>query len=185
MTTFLIPQGRFRYLRAAMGLASSSDAFCERTDAALQGLDGFVKLVDDILVFSDNLESLLEKTRAILSRCRENGITISQRKMQVGTEIPFAGYVLGKDGIKPDPKRIEAIMALQPPTDVSKLRSFLGAVNQLSVFCPDLAHLTNLNRQLLKKDTHFSWTPEHQAAFESTKTALASSMRLNYFDPAR
>ena len=50
--------------------------------------------------------------------------------------------------------------------DLSRLRSFLGLVNQLGHMLPDLAGLTVLMRQLLCKDMAFLWTDEINAEFE-------------------
>ena len=50
LTTFLLPSGRFRFVRAPMGLSCSSDKFCRRSDKIIEGLPGVRKLVDDILV---------------------------------------------------------------------------------------------------------------------------------------
>ena len=52
LTTFLLPSGRFRFLRAPMGLSCSSDEFCHRSDKVVEGLRGVRKLFDDILVAS-------------------------------------------------------------------------------------------------------------------------------------
>ena len=50
----------YRYLRAPMGLTSSGDEFCARTDKALVGIPGVFKLVDDILMLGDSVEQLLD-----------------------------------------------------------------------------------------------------------------------------
>ena len=60
LTTFLLPSGRYRYLRAPMGLSASSDEWCKRSDAALSGILGVHKLVDDILIEGSNYTELLE-----------------------------------------------------------------------------------------------------------------------------
>jgi hypothetical protein len=59
--------------------------------------------------------------------------------------------VIGDKGVFPDPKRTMAIAKFPVPTDLTFLRGFLGLVNQLGHFLPDLAHLTVDLRQLLKK----------------------------------
>ena len=51
---FITEFGRYRYLRAPMGLMSSGDEFCARTNKALSGIPGVHKLVDDILVYGEN-----------------------------------------------------------------------------------------------------------------------------------
>ena len=184
LTCFLVPRGKFRYTRSPMGLSSSSDVFNQRTDEALHGLTGVIKLVDDLLVTAPDVDTLFERTCALLDRCRAHHITISHRKIKIGFSVKFAGYNISRDGIRPDPSRIAAIQLLQAPADITQLRSFLGAANQVGIFHPDLTHLTDLHRQLLKKDVAFVWSTEHQTAFEAVKAAIATEVALAYFDKA-
>ena len=57
LTTFLLPSGRYRYLRSPMGLSASSDEWCRRSDMFLEGLD-LLKLVDDLLIQAQTHEEL-------------------------------------------------------------------------------------------------------------------------------
>ena len=184
LTTFLIPQGRFRWLRCPMGSCASSDEWCRRSDDAIRGTDGTSKLVDDILVVARTQEELEERLRVVLQKCRKAGITLSKRKFEVGESIEFGGYKISRKGIRPDKRKLEAITAFPRPSNISKLRGFLGLSNQLINFIPDLAALTNPLRQLLRKDAAFTWLDEHTAAFETIKKTLTKSLSLNHFDPS-
>ena len=75
LTTFITEFGRYRFLRAPMGLVSSGDEFCARTDKALSGVTCVHKLVDDILVFGEDYAELIACIRQVLERCQEWGIT--------------------------------------------------------------------------------------------------------------
>ncbi len=183
LTTFILPSGRYAYTRAPMGLCSSGDEWCQRSDMALQGLNGVVKLVDDILIQAETENELMAKLVQVLERCREYGIQLSLRKMQFGTEVSFAGHIISDTGIRPDPSRIVAIKNFKTPKDTTGLKSFLGLVNQVTRFIPDLAHLTVQIRQLLKKNKVFNWLPEHEAEFQNVKDNLSAHMELKYFDP--
>ena len=110
------------------------------------------------------------------------GITLSKRKFEIGQSIGFAGYQLSLDGIKPDVRKLRGISDFPIPTDVSKLRSFLGLANQLSNFIPNLANLTNPLRMLLRKESLFTWLREHTQAFKEIKAALTKSLGLHHFD---
>ena len=59
LTTFLLPQGKFRYTRAPMGLNASSDEWCSRSDVVIEGLPWTRKMVDDILVWAETEDCLL------------------------------------------------------------------------------------------------------------------------------
>ena len=54
-TTFLLPSGRYRYLRIPQGLNASSDEWCRRSDAILDGLPWAKKIVDDVLVWANDM----------------------------------------------------------------------------------------------------------------------------------
>ena len=151
LTTILLPRGKYRYTRAPMGLTSSSDEFCARTDAALEGLEGTLKLVDDILVTGKDKETILTRLKLVLQRCREHGITLSKKKAKIAQEVKFAGYIVNKEGVKPDPEKKAAILNFPKPANISELRGFFGLANQLGHFIPDLAHVTEPMRQLLRK----------------------------------
>ena len=58
ITTFLLPQGKFRYLRAPMGLNASSDEWCCQSDIIIQGLPWARKIVDDTIIWATTLEEL-------------------------------------------------------------------------------------------------------------------------------
>ena len=76
-----------------MGLSSSSDEFCRRTDEALSGLK-LKKIVDDCILASPSIQNLKEKLHEVSKRCRDNGITLSKSKFEVGTSVNFAGYTI-------------------------------------------------------------------------------------------
>ena len=64
--------------------------------------------------------------------------------------------MINVDGVRPDPDRIEDIMRLPDPTNITELQSLLGTINQLGKFSPRITELTLLLRALLKK-TPWIW----------------------------
>ena len=165
-----------------MGLNPSGDEFCAKTDQCFEGLD-LEKIVDDILLQADTMQELLHKLYAVLLRCREHNLTLSRSKLEVGTSVKFAGYMIAADGIRPDPEKTRALSDFPAPTDVSQLRSFLGLANQLGVFVPDLTHMSDPLRPLLRKNAVYIWDPVHQAAFDDMKRMLVSGLVVGPFDP--
>ena len=76
------------------------------------------------LTLSDHLDK-----RKVLTRLREAGFKVNADKSKFcAHETEYLGYILTRDGIKPQSNKIEAILALQPPTNVKELRRFLGMV---------------------------------------------------------
>ena len=184
LLSFLLPDGVYRFKRAPMGLCSSGDEFCQRSDEALAGIPGCIKLVDDILVQAATMEDLLKRLRAVFQRCREHCITLAKKKVKVGKEVDFAGFTVSAEGVRPDPKLVAGIAEMAAPTNTSELRSFLGLAQQLTMFVPDLAHATCPLSALLKKDVAWTWGDEQVKAFELAKKNLTSPLVVKVFDPS-
>ena len=184
-TTFITMWGRWRYNRACMGLASSGDEFVLRTDEALAGLLGIQKLVDDILLVADNEEQFMERFALLVQRCQDNGITLSKKKLQVGTEVTFGGMIVSTEGIRADPGKVQAIKEFPRPENITDMRSFCGLCNQLGAYAPDLAHAMEPLRKLLQKGIVWQWLPEHQIAFDQVRKVLTcvDGPVLAHFDP--
>ena len=186
LTTFLTEWGRYRYCRAPMGLVSSGDEFCARTDKALADLPGVKKLVDDILVFADNEEDLVKRIRNVFKRCEDWGITLTKAKYQFGNKVNFAGYVLTDKGVSPDPKKIEAIKNFSTPENVTDVRSWFGLVEGFAEFVPDLKMAMVPLQGLMSPKNAFIWTSEHQKSMDKTKEIITdpNGPVLRHFDPS-
>ena len=70
LTTFILPSGRYRYLRIPQGLNASSDEWCRRSDAVVEGLLWSRKIVDDILIWAPDMTTLQSRIEEISSRCK-------------------------------------------------------------------------------------------------------------------
>ena len=184
LTTFITPWGRFRFLRAPMGLVSTGDEYCRRGDLALQGLD-LIKVVDDILVCDDTIEEHALHLRALLLQCRQHGITINQKKFCCAqNEVFFCGFSLSSAGREIDPGKVAAIADFPAPTNITELRSFMGLVQQFGDFSTEISSAADALRGLLKPSNAFVWTPDHQTAFNNVKKALSSPPVLAHYDPS-
>ncbi|XP_043188392.1 uncharacterized protein K02A2.6-like [Amphibalanus amphitrite] len=184
LTTFITPWGRFRFLRAPMGLVSTGDEYGRRGGLALQGLNNVVKVVDDILVHDETLEDHAQHLRAVLTRCRQHGITISEKKFCCAQdEVAYCGFNLSSAGRQVDPGKITAITDFATPTNITELRSFMGLAQQFSDFSSEISSAADALRGLLKPSNAFVWTADHQEAFNKVKTALSSPPVLAHYDP--
>jgi len=81
---------------------------------------------------------------------------------------------LSTEGIKPIPEKVQVIINLLPPKVVSKLRSFLSAMDYYRKFIKNFAQNINPLFRLFfkKKNTPFEWTKEADEAFNSLKERL-------------
>ncbi len=186
LTTFCTPWGRFKHLRATMGLTSAGDEYNRRTDAELSDIPRTEKIVDDILVYDSSWAAHVDHVRQFLTRCRRAGITLNPKKFKLGEDkVSFAGYIVGADGIRADPDKLKAVRGFPKPTNITDLRSFLGLCEQLAGFSAETASKMGPLRPLLKTKAEFIWCSEHDRAFEEVKQALTSPPVLALFDPRR
>jgi len=71
----------------------------------------------------------------VLARLRDAGLKVNAAKSFFCThEIEYLGYILTREGIKPQNKKVQAILTLNPPNSVKELRHFLGMVQ----YCRDM-----------------------------------------------
>lgn len=186
LTTFTTPFGRYAYLRAPYGVTSISEHYNRRLDEAFEGLNGYRKVVDDVIIFSRTLEDHILDVRAFLTRCQEKGISLNLAKLQLAQRsVRFAGFIVSQDGYHPDPQLTRAISEFPTPHNITDLRSFFGLVNQVASFMEEVSELLSALRPLLSSKNEFRWEEEHQRAFEAAKTALTSVPALAFFDPSR
>ena len=92
--------------------------------------------------------------RQIMNKAKQVGMRFNPAKCQFKhEEVKFFGMVLNRQGVIPDPAKIEALLKLPEPKTETLLQSFLGMINYLSRFEPKIANLTHRLRSLLKKLT--------------------------------
>ena len=80
MTTFLTPWGRFKFLRAPMGLSSTGDEYCRRGAEITNDLENTERVMDDTLIYDEILQDHYDKVRHYLQKCREHKITLNRDK---------------------------------------------------------------------------------------------------------
>ena len=73
-----------------MGLNASPDEWCRQSDVIIRGLPFSMKIVDDTIIWAKDEAELEERIKTVLRRCKENNITISRKKMELGNSIHFA-----------------------------------------------------------------------------------------------
>jgi len=132
MFTIIFPWGKYSYQRLPMGYAGSgwADIFQAEMMKLLEALEYVRAYIGDLLVITrGTLEDHLEKLREVLRRLRGAGLKVNAAKLFFCThEIEYLGYILTREGIKPEPKKVQAILALNPPHNVKELWHFLGMV---------------------------------------------------------
>ena len=185
LTTFITPFGRFYFKRLPYGLNAAPEYFMKRMYQVLEGLEGVVCQVDDILVYGDSEAEHDQRLSNVLKRLEEAQITLNKKCVFSAKSVHYLGHIIDQEGIHPDPEKLAAIAELEPPTDITGVRSLLGMVNHLGKFIPNLADLTKPIRDLLVKTNDWIWGEAQKSAFAEIKRVLQSNAVLKIYDPKK
>ena len=181
-----MPFGRFKYLRAPYGLSSIAEHYNRRMAEAFEGLTGFRRIVDDIVIFDKNVQDHGNHVRQFLQRCQDKQISLNKEKWKFcQSKVTFAGFQLSREGYQIDPAITEAISNFPTPNTRSELRSFFGLVNQLSSSTDTIAELLSPLRALLSTKNEYVWSIEHDQALNNAKAHLTGAPTLTFFDAER
>ena len=192
LTTFNTPFGRYCWKRIPFGINSAPEVWQRRMREHIEGLKGVEVIADDfVIVGYGNIPAEWQSdhdqnVHAFLNRCRERNLKLNEKKAWLRQqEVPFIGYVLTPEGLKPDPCKVEAIVQMPDPTDVHYLCRFLGMVNYLAKFLPCLSDETEVLRKLTERDAEWCWLPAHADALAHVKEMIVTAPVLAYYDVSK
>ncbi|GLI60910.1 hypothetical protein VaNZ11_003123, partial [Volvox africanus] len=104
---------------------------------------------------------------------RDIGIKLHPEKTLVaGNSVEVLGFMVSARGLSPTRAKVEALLALEPPTSSAGVRRLLGMFSYYRGLVPHFAHITvPLNPLTSTKYVWHveSWGPEQQAALDELK----------------
>jgi len=203
--TVVFPFGKFRYSRLPMGASAAPDVFQARMGMLFQELEYVRVYIDDLLVITgDDFDDHLQKLGIVLQRLSDKGLQVNAAKSNFcALEVDYLGYTLTREGIRPQEKKVNAILALEPPRNVKELRRVLGIVQyyrdiwekrtdllspltDLVAECGDSKSSARARKKArtsgkaVKKPQPWRWDEEHQTAFQKIKQVIARDVCLAY-----
>jgi hypothetical protein len=97
-----------------MGIAGSPDIFQEKMSELMESLEFVRAYLNDLFCISKlSLEDHLDKLEMVLGRLCDAGLKVNAAKSTFcALEIEYLGYVLTRDGIKPQSNKVQAILAI-------------------------------------------------------------------------
>ena len=186
LTTFITPFGRYCFHRLPFGISSAPEHFQKRMSRILEGTDGVVCMMDDILGFGVDQDEHDRRLRKVLQKLREAGVTLNREKCVFSVpSVKFIDQIVGRGGVRTDPGKVSAILEMKAPTNVGEVRRFLGLVNQQSKYIKELAEKTEPLRALLQQKSQWTWGIQQQAAFDTVKREITQTPVLALYDPNR
>ncbi|GJP45013.1 hypothetical protein CLOM_g4399 [Closterium sp. NIES-68] len=166
-TAFETRHGSYEYLVMPFGLTNVPSTFQMTMNGILRELlDKCVIIyLDDILIYSRSREQHLQDLDAVFTLLHKNRLITKGSKCDfLKQELEFLGHVVSTKGVKIDRKKIKTIQEWKPPSNIKELQSFLGFINYVRRFIPNM---------------------KQQAAFDQLKIALTSPPVLRISDPER
>lgn len=166
------------------GLVNAPSTFHQAMDNILRGIQNKFCLVymDDIIIFSNGLQEHIQHIEQVFDRLRQFNFKIKLDKSEfLRKEVEYLGHVVTETGVKPHPKKIEAIKNYPLPDSVTKIKGFLGLLGYYRKFIKDFAGLTKPFTIRLKKNTPMNINdPEYLKCFEVCKNVLCNDPILQY-----
>ena len=167
-----------------MGIATSPDVFQKAMNDIFRDLDYVLLYLDDILILSnddDTFEMHLQKVQTVFSCLHKMGIKVNLLKTEFfKQELEYLGYLLTPQGIKPLPKKVEAISCILPPKTKRQLRCFLGIINYYKDMWKWRSHILAPLSSLISQKAKWKWDQKAQKAFESAKQMIKKETMLAY-----
>ncbi|KAA3460519.1 DNA/RNA polymerases superfamily protein [Gossypium australe] len=177
-TAFRTRYGHYEFLVMPFGLTNAPAAFMDMMNRVFQQyLDQFVVVfIDDILVYSRTEEEHDAHLRVVLQILREKQLYAKFSKCEFWLrEVTFLGHVVSAEGIRVDPRKIEAVLDWKPPRSVAEIRSFLGLAGYYRRFVEGFSLIAAPMTKLLRKEVPFVWTEKQQESFDKLKKILTEA----------
>ena len=212
-TAFITHEGLYEFTAMQFGLTNAPATF-QRTMQVILGDLFYTKApvyIDDIIIHSKTFEDHIRNIEEVFQKLRKAKLKLGPEKCHFGfKEIKFLGHIIGKDGIKTDPAKIEKVKNYSRPVNLTQLRGFLGLAKYYRKFIKDFAKIAKpLNdltkgmkskpleirdgikmkrkkseKEKSKEDEGFmnNWGEKQEEAFKAIKKKLISAPILIYPD---
>lgn len=184
VTTFMTNRGLMRFKRLMFGINCAPEIFQRVMTEMLAGVDGVVVYIDDVVVAGSTREEHDNRLRKVLSILQSNNAKLNREKCVFGvTELEILGFKVSALGISPSEEKIVAIKSFRMPETKEEARSFLGLVNFVGHFIPDLSTRTEPLRMFIRGEVE-TFGESQRVAFDDLRQELSSKVRkLGFFDP--
>ena len=185
LTAMVTSFGLYEWTRCPQGAAGAPGHFTRLMQMVLAGLERVQPFIDDVIVNSSSVDQHLSDLGALFQRLVKHGMKLVPAKIHVGCRhVKFLGHIVGVDGIRPDPGKVQALIDMPMPSNLSQLRSWLGLASYYRRFVRDMSKKVAPLTKLMAKDAPFGMGPEQQQAVRTVNEALAVHTLMRYPDHA-
>ena len=184
-TAFQTHFGQYEFRVMAFGLTGAPGSFQGAMNATLAPeLRKFVIVFfDDILVYNCTFEEHLDHLRQVFEWLANDQWKLKLSKCKFAQRsIAYLGHIISEQSVSTDATKVQAVVDWPTPSCVKELRSFLGLAGYYRKFVKHFGIIARPLTNLLKKNTMFIWTSDHDSAFTALKSALSTAPVLSLPD---
>ena len=166
-----------------MGINQAPDIAQEMMERTLKNISDNLEIyIDNIGIFSNSWDDHLIVLDKVCKQLENKKFLVKPLKCEFGVkESEFLGHWLTLKGLKPLRKKIQGIIDMEAPTNLTQLRSFLGMVTYYRDMWPKRSHILSPLTELMGT-TDYKWGPPQEKAFKQMKAVMAKYTLLAYAD---
>jgi hypothetical protein len=183
-TAFHTHEGHYEFLVMPFGLCNAPSTFQSLMNHVFcPFLCHFVLVFfDDILIYTKTWINHLTHVDQVLLLLSQHRLFPKQSKCAFGaSEVEYLGHLVGKDGVKVDPKNIEAMQDWPHPKTLKILHGFFGLTGYYRKFVKNYGNIVAPLMDILKKNS-FTWTPAAAQSFQTLKMTMCTTLVLALLD---
>ena len=186
LLTFNTPFGRYKFNRLPFGVHVASEIFQKEMERILDGIPGVANVQDDVIIWANNKQEHDQRLKLVLDRILDSGLRLNKQKCKFGVhDIIFLGHRITDEGIFPDPEKVSAINKMKNPSNITELQRFLGMVNYMAKFIPNMSEITAPLRTLLVKGSMFQINEQQIKAIQELKRIICMAPVLTIYDSTK
>ena len=176
-TAFWGHDGLYEWVVMPFGLKNAPAFFQRLMDTTLSAQREFCRCyIDDVIIHSKSFDEHLIHLRAVFERLRAKRIKCHPKKMRLAVRtVPYLGHFIVPGGTAPQDVKVEAIVRMVPPRDISELRAFLGTCGYYRRYVQNYARIAAPLNRLLQNGVVWNWITDEQKAFELLKLKLTEA----------
>lgn len=142
--------------------------------------------LDDIFIYSDSVADHQRHLRIVFETLRENQLYLKASKCDLySTKMDCLGHIIDDQGLHADSDKMSRVREWRTPRNYNDVQRFLGLVQYLAHFMPDVSAFTGPLSSMTRNGHAFEWRPIHQRCFDSIKQLACKAPILKPIDPAK
>ena len=132
--------------------------------------------MDDIIIFTNNLEEHHKLTREVLEILRQNNLYLKPEKCEFEKmTVEYLGVIISQNSMAVDPVKAAAVLEWPTPKKLKDVQEFVGFLNFYRRFIPNFSHIAQPLYNLTKKGENFKWTTACEATFLELKNLIGNT----------